>query len=159
MVAAALAAIPSEPILAQAERLRFDTPTTVNNVEVVCTGIGLSSRQDPRWGAYPLKVEVAGADGQYLGNVRIAFERAGQGVAELACGGPWILARLEPGSYSVTAAIDGASTSSSVNVPATGQARLILRFPEVGGAVSPEHEPSPGQEPENSVDVLPTTNS
>ena len=141
---AVLSILPAGGVLAQAERMRFDTPTTVNNIEVVCTGVGLSSRQDPRWSSYPLKLEVAGADGQYLGNVQIAVERAGQPIAELSCGGPWILARLEPGSYTVTASIQGESVSGGVNVPAIGQGRLILRFAGASGAVSPEHEPSPG---------------
>lgn len=124
-------------------RLDLDRPTQAGGMQVVCTGIGSTAREDPRWEDYPLRVEVAGADGQFLGNVEIAFERDGQSLIRVSCGGPWVLARLGPGSYTVTATYEGRSTSSPVNVPGEGQGRLILRFPEAGGAVSPEHTPSP----------------
>ena len=130
------------PAAAQ-DRVPFDRPTPVSGIEVVCTGIGSGAREDPRWQAYPLKVEVAGANGQFLGNVSVAFEQDGQTLVRVACGGPWVLARLSPGTYTFTASFEGQSTSSSVNVPMEGQGRLILRFPESGGAVSPEHEASP----------------
>jgi len=137
-----LTGISAVPASAQ-DRVPFDRPTPVSGIEVVCTGIGSSVREDPRWQAYPLKVEVAGANGQFLGNVSVAFERDGQTLVRVACGGPWVLARLSPGAYIVTASFEGQSTSSTVNVPLEWQGRLILRFPEFGGAVSPEHEPSP----------------
>ncbi len=125
------------------DRVPFDRATPVSGIEVVCTGIGSGARDDPRWQAYPLRVEVAGANGQFLGNVSVAFERDGQTLVRVACGGPWVLARLSPGAYTVTASFEGQSASSPVNVPIEGQGRLILRFPESGGAVSPEHEASP----------------
>jgi len=130
------------PAMAQ-ERVPFDRPTPVGGIEVVCTGIGSTARSDPRWQAYPLKVEVAGADGQFLANVAVAFERDGQTLVRVSCGGPWVLARLSPGAYTISATFEGLSTSERVNVPMEGQGRVILRFPQSGGAVSPEHEVSP----------------
>jgi hypothetical protein len=132
------------PALAQPARLPYDAPTSINGVEVACTGIGVTARNDPRWNEFPLKIEVTGAEGQFLGNVAIVIERAQEPIVELTCGGPWIMARLEPGPYSATATFEGTNATGTVNVPAAGQARLILRFPEMGGAVSPEHVPSPG---------------
>jgi hypothetical protein len=140
----AMAALVAGTPAAGQERLSFDQPQQVSGIEFVCTGIGSSSRADPRWASYPLRVEVAGADGQFLGNVEIAVERDGAALARVICGGPWILARLDAGAYSVTAGFEGLTTSGDVNVPASGQGRLILRFPESGGAVSPEHVPAPG---------------
>ena len=132
------------PVFAQPARLTYDVPTSVNGIDVVCTGIGITARNDPRWNAFPLKIEVTGAEGQYLGNVAIVIERAEQPIVELNCGGPWILARLEPGPYTATATLEGASATGTVYVPTAGQGRLILRFPDVGGTVSPEHVPSLG---------------
>ena len=123
-----LAGFIAMPAAAQ-DRVPFDRPTPVNGIEVVYTGIGSGARDDPRWQTYPFKVEVAGADSQLLGNVAVAFEREGQTLVHVACGGPWVLARLSP--------------SSPVNVPMGGQGRVILRFPEAGGKVSPEYEIAP----------------
>ena len=39
------------------------TPSMVDGVEIVCTGIGQDARSDPRWNAYPLKVVLAGESG------------------------------------------------------------------------------------------------
>lgn len=128
--------------MARAESLPYDVPSTVNGIEVVCTGIGSSIRYDSRWAAYPLKIEAVGAEGQYLGNVTIVVERAGERVVELSCSGPWILARLQPGAYTFTATYENLSTTSEGYVPATGQGRIIMRFPEAGGAVSREHTTS-----------------
>jgi len=119
--AAALSATPFVPAMAQAERLGFDTRSVINGVELVCTGIGREVRDDPAWDAYALKVEVAGAEGQFLGNVEIALERDGNRVVELVCGGPWILAQLEPGAYTVTSTFEGTSRSGAANVAPSGQ--------------------------------------
>ena len=137
-----LAGFIAMPAAAQ-DRVPFDRPTPVNGIEVVYTGIGSGARDDPRWQTYPFKVEVAGADSQLLGNVAVAFEREGQTLVHVACGGPWVLARLSPGVYTITATYEGLSTSSPVNVPMEGQGRVILRFPEAGGKVSPEYEIAP----------------
>ena len=37
-------------------------PTTINGVEVVCTGVG-SAKDDPRWSAYPVKIVLATTGG------------------------------------------------------------------------------------------------
>lgn len=142
-IAAALWTTPFGPAMAQAERLRFDTPTEMNGIELVCTGIGRDVRENPAWNAYALKVEVAGEQGQYLGNVQIAVERDSESVVELVCGGPWILAQLEPGAYTVTATFEGTSRSGAAVVAASGQTQLVLRIPADAGAVSSERAPSP----------------
>lgn len=144
LMSAMLVAVPAGPALSQSQQLAFDAPTRIDNIEVVCSGVGSTARADPRWAAYPLKVEIAGTDGQYLGNVALVIEREGARVLNLHCAGPWILARLTPGAYTVTATFEGANASGNVNVSAGGQARLTLRFPGAGGTVSPEYVPKPG---------------
>ncbi len=142
---AAFSIAPGSAAMEQTERLRFDMPTTLNGVELVCTGIGREVRENPAWAAYPLKVEVAGASGQFLGNVEIAIEQDGEHVVSLVCGGPWILARLEPGDYTVNAGFEGAVRSGNAAVPANGQTRLVMIFPDgaSSGAVSTERSASP----------------
>lgn len=141
--ALSLCVTPFALAMAQAQRLPFDTPTEVNGIELVCTGIGREIRENPEWNAYALRIEVAGEQGQFLGNVEIGFLRNGESVVELVCGGPWILAQLEPGTYNVTASFEGASRTGAVNVVPNGQARLVLQIPVAAGAVSAERTNSP----------------
>lgn len=126
------------------DRLPMDRETEQGGgIAVVCTGVGSTSRNDPRWLEYPLRIEVAGADGQFLGNVSVAIEREGSTLVRVGCGGPWVLARLSPGAYTVSAEFEGQTVSETVNVSGDTQGRVILRFPEAGGAVSPGYAPSP----------------
>lgn len=123
-------------------RLPYDTPVMVEGVETVCTGIGQDARSDPSWNAYPLKVVLAGESGQYLGAARLNVPAEGESMMDVNCGGPWVLFKLEPGRYSVTATLNGNTAKSTAFVSATGQGRIVLRFPSLGGTVSPEHQPA-----------------
>jgi hypothetical protein len=125
----------------EAVQLPFDTPTMVDGIDAVCTGIGQDSRADPRWNAYPLKVVLAGEGGQYLGEAQVNVAAEGETMMDVRCGGPWVLFKLAPGRYAVTATINGNTSKSTAYVSATKQGRIILRFPAVGGARSAEHVP------------------
>lgn len=114
-----------------------DTPNRTGNVEVVCTGVSLDARQNPAWAGYPLKIEVAGRGGQYLGDVHLILSQQGKALVSLKCDGPWILFQVATGQYQVEAQTEGKTVSSSAFVPVTGQGRVILRFPELGGETSP----------------------
>ena len=64
-----LASVLSGAALAQIETappLPLDVPQTMRAMEAVCTGIGQDAREDPRWAAYPLKIELVGRAGQFL---------------------------------------------------------------------------------------------
>lgn len=125
-----------------AETLPFDTPTMVEGIETVCTGVGQDAQTDPRWAAYPLKVVVAGEGGQYLGDVGLTVAQNGKSLVQLRCRGPWILFKLPPGQYAVSASLENATVKANVGVNARGQGRVILRFPSVGGTRSSEHVPA-----------------
>ncbi len=111
----------------------LDTPQTVSGVEMVCTGIGTEARNDPRWSVYPLRVEVAGIGGQFLGDVQFALEKEGKVLAQSVCSGPWLLFKISPGRYRISATAEGKTVSSTTDAPISGQRRVILRFPELGG--------------------------
>jgi len=96
-----------------ATKLPFDTPTMVDGMEAVCTGIGQDSRADPRWNAYPLKIVLAGEGGQYLGEADVNVAAEGETMMDVRCGGPWVLFNLESGRYTITAKING-NTATSV---------------------------------------------
>lgn len=112
--------------------LPFDSPVTMRDMEAVCTGIGADARTDPRWPTYPLRIELVGRAGEYLGEALVTVSKGGEAVIGARCGGPWLLLKLPPGAYDVTAEVEGRSMMSRATVRATGQARVVLRFPDLG---------------------------
>ena len=112
--------------------LPFDSPVLMRAMEAVCTGIGADARNDPRWPSYPLRVELVGRAGEYLGEATVSLTKGDEAIISVRCAGPWVLIRLPPGMYDVTAVVEGVSKNAKANVAAAGQARVILRFPELG---------------------------
>jgi hypothetical protein len=131
--------------------LVLDTPTDVNGIETVCTGIDSDSRNDPRWAEYPLRLEFAAGSRAYVADETVGITGGGTAL-QVRCPGPWLLAKLPAGKYNVVATVEGGVTKSAVvNVPRTGRVRAVLHFPEVpagesNGGMAPE-EPAP--EPHN----------
>jgi hypothetical protein len=78
-----------------------DTPTTINGVEVVCTGVG-SAKDDPRWSAYPVKIVLATTGGANLANAHVSLSKGGKEVAGLDCDAPGSV-QAAGGSYTATA--------------------------------------------------------
>lgn len=115
-----------------APSLPFDAPVSMRAMEAVCTGIGADARNDPRWPTYPLRIELVGRAGEYLGEAQVSLNQGAEAIMSVRCGGPWLLVRLPPGNYDVTAVVENVSKTGRVTVPATGQGRLVLRFPELG---------------------------
>ena len=102
------------------------------SMEAVCTGIGADARNDPRWPSYPLRIELVGRAGEFLGQAEVTLTQNNEAVIGVRCGGPWLLLRLPPGVYDVAAQVENVTKTGRVTVPMTGQGRLILRFPELG---------------------------
>jgi len=109
-----------------------DEEKTYQGITYACTGVG-ESKEDPKWNSYPLKLMFTAGSRAYVSSVKVAIrDSAGQTVLQVDCDSPWLLARLKPGSYSVSAQADGgASKNASVTVPASGQNSLAIRFPEI----------------------------
>ena len=116
-----------------------DTPTTINGIETVCTGVG-SAKDDPRWSAYPVKVVLATSGGANLANAHVSFAKGGQEIAGLDCDAPWILMRpAAAGNYSATATLIGGSGMSRTvrfSAPAKGQKEVTITFPVPSGPPS-----------------------
>jgi hypothetical protein len=97
-----------------------DTPSTMNGVETVCTGVG-SAKDDPRWSEYPVKIVLATAGGANLANAHITLTKGRQTVVETDCDAPWILFKAPPGAYTATASlIGGSGQSHSASFGTTG---------------------------------------
>lgn len=78
-------------------------------MEAVCTGIGADARVDPRWASYPLRIELVGRAGEYLGQAEVTLTQNDEAIISARCGGPWLLVRLPPGIYDVTATVQNVS--------------------------------------------------
>jgi hypothetical protein len=118
-----------------ATMLPVDQLVDVGDTTAVCTGVGLDTREDPRWREFPLRVEIAGKDGQYLGDAVVEVKGAHvDGELALRCSGPWVLVDLPSGTYQVTvhAGHDGPMRTATVNI-GTAQKRLVMHFPNAGG--------------------------
>lgn len=119
---------------ADVQSLPPDQPVVVNGLDLVCTGVGEDARNDPRWTAYPVRIEFANAAAQYLSDVSLAVATAsGEQLFEVTCDSPWILANLEPGKYVLAATYEGFVKTEKFTAPKSGQARFVVRFTEVPG--------------------------
>lgn len=129
------------PALA-ATNLPLNSPTTVNGIETACTGIGDEAQRDARWAAYPLKIVFAGKGGQFVTDADVTLSKDGKDLVSVHCEGPWVLAKVPAGRYRITGVLEGQSAEAKAFAPATGQGRIILRFPNSGGVISPDHKAS-----------------
>jgi len=118
----------------------FDTPTVVSGVETVCSGVGVSDADAARWAKYPIKVVLAGKAGQFLGGAAVTLSQGGNALVTVTCGGPWTLFKVPPGHYEISGNYQGETEKATVDAPAAGQGRAVLRFLNKGGAVSPEYK-------------------
>jgi len=108
-----------------------DTPTTMNGVESVCTGVG-SAKDDPRWAAYPVKIVLATSGGADLANAHITLNKGRQVLVQTECDAPWVLFKAPSGSYTATASlIGGSGQSHSANFSIRGgsaQKEITITF-------------------------------
>ena len=116
-----------------ADSMPMDAPVTMNGVETVCTGIGDEAQADPRWKAYPARIEFSNGGAQYLSGVHLTLsDEGGKTITTLDCAGAWVLFKLAPGRYKVSASLlsqpGAAAKSVTIEPPATGQKRFVIQF-------------------------------
>jgi hypothetical protein len=111
----------------------LDTEGSLNGVDVACTGIG-DAKLDPKWAAYPIRVEFSNFNNEYMTDAAVVLTTAkGQPLIAVTCEGPWILMRPAKGDYAVYAQLmdsDAKPRSSRFTVPSHGQKRVVLQFPD-----------------------------
>ena len=77
---------------------------------------------------YNLKVVLATRSGAYLADVAIVVrDGSGQPVVDAKADGPWVLARLPAGRYSIEGSANGTTVRKSVTLGAA-QTRVDLRW-------------------------------
>ena len=124
-----------------ATEVALDETAIVDGVNVMCTGVGLDARYEAMMNSFPLRLEIAGKNGQYLGDqiVELSGEKL-SGQVSVYCSGPWALFDVPAGRYTATtyAGHDGPSRTATIDVAGNDQDRIVMSFPELGGAVSPQ---------------------
>jgi hypothetical protein len=112
----------------------LDSEQVIGGMGVGCTGVG-QSKDDARWQAYPIRVEVSNPNRDLLADAAISVSSARGGLlATIGCEGPWIMLRPAPGVYRVEAWMPGQGLrhqSASFSPPARGQRVVELIFPEM----------------------------
>lgn len=115
------------------ERMAVDQDVVIGGVHLACTGIG-DTRADPKWAAYPIRVEFSDAKNQYMVDALVALVDAkGEAVLMVRCDSPWLLMKPSPGTYTVYAQLmDSAAKmrSARFTVSTHGQRRVVLQFPD-----------------------------
>ena len=116
---------------AQSIRAPLDQEVMAGSVPVACTGIG-QSKQDPKWASYPLRIEFSNPRREYLADVEVTVSSHGRTVASVSCEGAWVLMKVRAGPYGIQATLheNGRTGAASVRVPARGQARIVVVFPD-----------------------------
>ncbi|MBI3676700.1 MAG: hypothetical protein HY243_08800 [Proteobacteria bacterium] len=119
---------------AKAGPIPMDNPISIDGIDTVCTGIGDEAQHDPRWAAYNTRIEFSNGGQQYLSGAHVVLgDRHGKTLASLDCSGAWVLFKLSPGKYKVTATLTGqagaGTKSTMITPPAKGQKRFIIAFP------------------------------
>lgn len=101
--ALALLGLLSAPLPATAQA-GGDPILEAGGIKYACAGVGKASRSDPRWASFPVKLEFAAANGDFLGDPAVTVtDGSGKPVFQAQCDGPWVLIELPAGSYKVHA--------------------------------------------------------
>ena len=129
--AAALAMATSIATTARAQS-GGDPILEANGVKYACAGVGKVSRGDPRWASFPVKLQFAAANGDFLGDPAVTVtDGSGKQVFQAQCNGPWVLIELPAGSYQVHATGQKGQYAKdfAISVKTGGQTSKTIRLP------------------------------
>ena len=113
--------------------LTRDRPQEIGAVTALCTGVGADMQSASGLQDYTMRIQFAGGGGQYLANARVKLTTlAGQPLIAVQCPGAWLLFKMSPGKYHLTAIVQGHRRSATVFALQSG-AQVVLRFPEITG--------------------------
>mgnify|MGYP006296639219 CR=1 FL=1 len=105
---------------------------------------------------YSLKLVFALKAGNYLADVAVTVKDAKGGkIIDTVTQGPWLLAKVPPGAYTVTATFDGKPVTQSTTVKANARREVVFRWDrdvaEAGEPLTPAPEeaatPAPKAKP------------
>jgi hypothetical protein len=102
-------------------------PMSYNGVSYVSGGIGLGERQklETMSKDYNLKLVFAIQKGNFLADVKVMITNGGgHTVLEATSEGPWLFAKLTPGTYNISATVAGKTIQKVVQVRDGGHSQL-----------------------------------
>ena len=104
---------------------------TSNGIPYASGGVGLEARQtlQGKQSAYNLMVILSRKDGHFLGGAAVSIrDKAGKTILEIDAKGPWIFAKLPPGSYTVEATTRNVTRANQVVIGKTELTRVYLTW-------------------------------
>lgn len=121
------------PMLATAALLLLAVGTAARAADVpyITGGAGEDARQELRAkeGDYNLKIVAADKAGDYLAGVEVVIESTSKvRVLDATMGGPILLAKLAPGTYTIRATSDAKTLTRTVTVGARGLRQADFRW-------------------------------
>jgi len=107
---------------------------SASTISYISGGIGLVEREAflARQGEFNLKLVTSVVSGNFLADVQVMIESAGhQPMLRTTMDGPFLLAKLPPGTYTVRATFQADTLTRTVNVPARGlvETPLVWNLP------------------------------
>ena len=110
--------------------MAIDQETTVDGIQAACTGVGDQQENSSRWRQYPVKIVVSGTNHQFFAGETVSVTKSdGTQVAQMTCNAPWVLMKLDPGSYHATVDLPGHPTKTvAFNAPSRGQREVNVVY-------------------------------
>ena len=106
---------------------------TQKDVDAVAGGVGINARAKLMHDAtsdHNVKMVFSLSTGNYLADVDVKLaDRAGRKIVDGVARGPWLYAKLPPGSYTATATYRGESVTETFTVGAKGRRTTHFRWP------------------------------
>jgi hypothetical protein len=123
------------------------TRASQDDVDALAGGVGVNARarlSNEATSEHNVKMVFSLNTGNYVADVNVkVVDNAGRTIVNGTAHGPWLYAKLPPGSYTVTASYRGESVTEKLSVGPTGQRTAHLRWPAsveqqaAGSAVAP----------------------
>lgn len=111
-------------------------PSVQNGISYIGGGVGVAERAAlERWAKdYPLRIEMARRNGEYLGDVRVkVFNAKGELLLDVLSDGPLFYLQLPTGQYAVEVvpqnALPNGAQIRDVQISSGRQARLFFAWP------------------------------
>ena len=133
IIALTTAVVFATPVLADAPASEFNTKTSDAGVKYITGGVGdeQAANMERLFGEYSFKlVNVRNdGDGAYVAKVKTTVKnKAGKTVVKTTTDGPWLIADLQPGSYTLNAKFNGQTQNRTINIVENGHERLVLKW-------------------------------
>ena len=108
--------------------LLLGSPAAATELRFLCSGIGEEAATEEAAFPHSLKLVYAQQNGQYLGDIAITIGRNGQTLLETVCPGPWLLANLPEGTYTLTSRFEGKTQEGQIRIGGGAPRQVTIRF-------------------------------